>query len=260
MVKQSIIALLLLSVSVHAQGWGGWGRGGDDDDDSRGRPTAPPAPPAQTTRPWGRPWGPAPSAPAQPPQQPPGPTWQPWGARPTNGAPAGPPPRQPTTTPRPNPAAPQETRSSTRTWTQPSAWGPPRSPFGPNPTPTGPQTIPTTTTDAPKEPVPFLTTCGRKKYIEYDVSNAIIGGCFYKNKTQTVNKSEFPKAFPNQQGFNFGDVKGPYWEFPLIDSGGYIGGPPGPDRIVFNEACHLAGELTQTNAGARGLTECVEGY
>lgn len=59
--------------------------------------------------------------------------------------------------------------------------------------------------------------------MEEDVSNALIAGCYYKNKTMTVNKSEYPKAFTNTN-FNFGDVKGPYWEFPLINSAAYIGG------------------------------------
>jgi hypothetical protein len=113
----------------------------------------------------------------------------------------------------------------TRTWTQPSAWGPPRSPFGPTSTPTGPQTIPTTTTEFPRPNVPFLTVCGMTKYVEDDVSNALITGCYYKNKTQTVNKSEYPKPFDNSRGrFNFGDVLGPFWEFPLISSAAYIGG------------------------------------
>lgn len=109
--------------------------------------------------------------------------------------------------------------------------------------------------------MPFLTVCGGMKYVEDDVSNALITGCYYKNKTQTVNKSEYPKPFDNSRGrFNFGDVLGPFWEFPLISSAAYIGGNPGPDRVIFNQACFLAGEVTETNAGPRGLTECRETY
>jgi hypothetical protein len=82
----------------------------------------------------------------------------------------------------------------------------------------------------PRPNVPFLTDCAGTKYVEDDVSNAIIAGCFYKNKTKTVNKSEYPKAFDNRQyNFNFGDVLGPYWEFPLINSAAYIGGKLGKD-------------------------------
>jgi len=75
----------------------------------------------------------------------------------------------------------------------------------------------------------------------------------------TVNRSEWPKTFDNAGNkFNFGDVKGPFWEFPLISSAAYIGGNPGPDRVIFNTACFLAGELTQNGAGPRGYTECRE--
>jgi hypothetical protein len=37
-------------------------------------------------------------------------------------------------------------------------------------------------------------------------------------------------------------------------------GEPGPDRIIFNQACYLAGEITQTGAGYRGWTECKEEF
>jgi hypothetical protein len=112
-------------------------------------------------------------------------------------------------------------------WTQPSAWGPPRQPFGPTATATGPQTIPTTTTDPPREPVPFLTQCGTTQYVEDDVSNALVAGCWYKNKTQT--KSGYPKVFANDEKIGFGDVVAPWYEFPLISSAAYVGGefPPG---------------------------------
>jgi hypothetical protein len=108
------------------------------------------------------------------------------------------------------------------TWLQPSAWGPPRSPFGPPATPTGPQTIPTTTTERPRDPVPFLTTCGTTNYVEDDVSNALVAGCWYKNKTQT--KNGYPKLFANVEQINFGDVVAPLYEFPLISSAAYVGG------------------------------------
>jgi hypothetical protein len=107
-------------------------------------------------------------------------------------------------------------------WSQPSAWGPPRQPFGPTSTATGPQTIPTTTTEAPREPVPFMTLCGPAQYVEDDVSNALVAGCWYKNKTQT--KGGYPKVFANAEKINFGDVVAPWYEFPLISSAAYVGG------------------------------------
>jgi hypothetical protein len=161
------------------------------------------------------------------------------------------PPVPPKQQPPPQPQGPR--------WTAPSVWGPQRtSPFGA--TPTGPQTIPTTTTEAPKEPVPFIAVCGTNRYVEDDISNAIVAGCYYKNKTQTVNKSQYPKQFQNSQRFNFGQIAGPYYEFPLIGSAAYIGGPPGPDRVIFNERCWLAGEITETGAGQYGFAACKEEF
>jgi hypothetical protein len=148
---------------------------------------------------------------------------------------------------------------STPRWTAPTAWGPNKTkPFGQ--TETGPQTIPTTTTAAPREPVPFMTTCGRNRYVEDDVSNALIAGCYYKNKTKTVSKSEYPRLFENNYRINFDPVQGPFFEFPLIQSAPYVGGPPGPDRVIFSESCYLAGEITQNGAGARGFVECIETF
>jgi hypothetical protein len=71
--------------------------------------------------------------------------------------------------------------------------------------------------------VPFITVCGPTRYVEDDVSNALISGCYYKNKTTTVSKTEFPRRFQDNR-FNFEPVKGPFWEFPLISSAGFVGG------------------------------------
>jgi hypothetical protein len=50
--------------------------------------------------------------------------------------------------------------------------------------------IPTTTPDIPKEPVPFGVKCGKKKYDEYDVSNALTAGCFYWKKGTKIANTE----------------------------------------------------------------------
>ena len=36
----------------------------------------------------------------------------------------------------------------------------------------------------------------------------------------------------------------------------YEGGSPGPDRVVFNEKCQLAGVITHTSAGGNSFVEC----
>jgi hypothetical protein len=70
--------------------------------------------------------------------------------------------------------------------------------------------------------VPFLTACGATSYVEEDVSNALVAGCWYKNKTQT--KGGYPRVFENAERINFGDVAAPLYEFPLISSAAYVGG------------------------------------
>jgi hypothetical protein len=200
-------------------------------------------------------------------------------------------------------------------WTPPPQWGPKGSrPFGPRtttvtvsttPTAGGRRTtkppapkvtsynsdqIPTTTTDLPKEPVPFIATCGKKRYDEYDVSNALTAGCFYFKKGTKLAGTEFPKAFVNTQRFDFGDIRGQLMEFPLIESAPYISGmsfpllikfwiprqfheieyanlfftdvgDPGLDRVIFSTPdCFLAGELTMQGQTTGRYTECSEEY
>jgi len=171
-------------------------------------------------------------------------------------------------------------------WTPPPQWGPKGTkPFGPRtttifagPTPTagGRRTtkapapkvtsynsdqIPTTTPELPKEPVPFVATCGKKRYDEYDVSNALTAGCFYFKKGTKISNTEFPKVFVNNQRFDFGSLKGTLYEFPLIESAPYVNGDPGLDRVVFSTPeCYLAGELTMQGQAVGRYTECSEEY
>jgi hypothetical protein len=95
--------------------------------------------------------------------------------------------------------------------------------------------IPTTTPDLPKEPVPFVAKCGRRRYDEYAISNALIAGCFYIKKGTKAANSEFPKAFTNSQRFDFGDIRSPLYEFPLIEDAAYISGMLSP---LLASSCH----------------------
>jgi hypothetical protein len=72
--------------------------------------------------------------------------------------------------------------------------------------------------------VPFIATCGKKRYDEYDVSNALTAGCYYFKKGQKLPGTDFPKPFANTQRFDFGDVRSGLFEFPLIESAPYISG------------------------------------
>jgi hypothetical protein len=250
--------VLLLAVAVQAQfggnGYGGGGYGGREPDDDvpwwqqqqQPQPQSQPQP-RPTQQQGGGQWPYVNQGPYNQPSPWGGQGGYPWnsnGPRPTVTITRSQPASRPTVTyqatPPPYGQPPGGEPGPTRTWTQPSAWGPPRNPFGPTSTPTGPQTIPTTTTEAPRPNVPFLTVCGGTRYVEDDVSNALIAGCFYKNKTSTVNKSEYPKQFDNSNGrFNFGDVAGPYWEFPLISSAAYIGGEFDAFRSIYSKSCIL---------------------
>jgi hypothetical protein len=81
----------------------------------------------------------------------------------------------------------------------------------------------TTTIDEPKEPVPYAVTCGKTRFNEYDVTNALNTGCYYWKKNSKIAGTEFPKLFNNNR-FDFGEIKGPFYEFPLIDSAAYVSG------------------------------------
>jgi len=278
-----LLSAILLSALVQAQGGWPWGdRNGDRDDDKEDGQGSP-KPPWQT---GGWPFGPGNGGSGGPP-------WLngggPWGS----GNPKAPWGGQTTVTQQPSPWPTQTRRTTTVVGPIPSPWtgssttrqGPPPTTWGPTVTfgpsggtPTAPQTIPTTTTEAPKPRVPFLTICGPTRYSEYDVHNAILVGCGWVTKivnNGTVYKSGFPKQFVNHQGISFDNMRGPFWEYPLILDGAYIANtpiemnPPGPDRVVFNYngqstdptgKCQLAGELTTNGANGRGFIPCKENY
>lgn len=50
-------------------------------------------------------------------------------------------------------------------------------------------------------------------------------GCYWWKKNAKISGTEFPKQFSNDRGrFDFGTIKGPFFEFPLIDSAAYVSG------------------------------------
>lgn len=50
----------------------------------------------------------------------------------------------------------------------------------------------------------------------------------------------------------------PYYEFPIMADGTTFDGSegPGPDRVVFNDYCELAGVVTHTGAGGNNFVLC----
>ncbi|TID18769.1 putative extracellular guanyl-specific ribonuclease T1 [Venturia nashicola] len=182
-------------------------------------------------------------------------------------------------------------------WTPPPSWGPRTIPFGPKPpqdppttTPppplpvpvpnqpnqppkpkpagtrpdycTNPDLICTTANNEHKEPIPYAVTCGKSRFNQFDVSNALSTGCYWFKKNSTISGTEFPKVFDNSKGrFDFGKLKGPFFEFPLIDSAAYVSGPPGDHRVIFSTPdCFLAGEITSEGQSKGVYTECTEEF
>lgn len=58
------------------------------------------------------------------------------------------------------------------------------------------------------------------------------------------------------EGFDFGGVQGPYYEFPIEESGVYDGGSPGADRVVVTGDGEYAGTITHTGASGDDFVGC----
>ncbi|OTA88150.1 hypothetical protein M434DRAFT_62642, partial [Hypoxylon sp. CO27-5] len=98
------------------------------------------------------------------------------------------------------------------------------------------------------------TTCGSTYYTATAVNQAAQKACTYYNSGEAPGG--YPHTYNNYEGFSFA-VSGPYLEFPLLASGSvYTGGSPGPDRVVINTSCKLAGEITHTGASGNNFVGC----
>ncbi|KAI1143545.1 ribonuclease-domain-containing protein [Hypoxylon sp. FL0543] len=98
------------------------------------------------------------------------------------------------------------------------------------------------------------TTCGSTYYSATAVNQAAQKACTYYNSGSAPGG--YPHTYNNYEGFSFA-VSGPYLEFPLLSSGSvYTGGSPGPDRVVINTSCKLAGEITHTGASGNDFIGC----
>jgi hypothetical protein len=108
-------------------------------------------------------------------------------------------------------------------------------------------------------------SCGSSAcYYSSTVNNAVSAGCQRYQNNNPVNS--YPHTYNNYgrfvdfvphdmywhewtEGFSF-SVSGPYQEFPILrnyNSNPYTGGSPGPDRVIFNSGCQLAGVITREN-------------
>lgn len=120
-------------------------------------------------------------------------------------------------------------------------------------------------------------TCGTDKYTAAQITAAKNAACNYVRQGATAGSSKYPESYQDREGFTFSGVDGPYYEFPILNSGKvYTGGEffirtwtiyartdfavgsPGADRIVINDQCTLAGEITHTGSSVtNGFVGCT---
>ncbi|KAL7944158.1 guanyl-specific ribonuclease Th1 [Trichoderma barbatum] len=101
-------------------------------------------------------------------------------------------------------------------------------------------------------------TCGKVYYDSSAVSAASNASCSYVQAGSTAGGSTYPHKYNNYEKFRFKGLPKPFYEFPILSSGNtYIGGPPGPDRVVINSQCSIAGVITHTGASGNAFVACI---
>jgi hypothetical protein len=74
-------------------------------------------------------------------------------------------------------------------------------------------------------PVPQSVYCGSDNYSPQAISEASNAACNYLNSGTIAGRSTYPHQYKDYEGFTFGYVSGPYFEFPILPSGDiYSGG------------------------------------
>ncbi|KAK1243286.1 hypothetical protein MKX07_003914 [Trichoderma sp. CBMAI-0711] len=100
-------------------------------------------------------------------------------------------------------------------------------------------------------------TCGTVYYSSEAVSSASAAACEYVQTGETAGGSTYPHRYKNYEGFYFKGLEGPFYEFPILSSGEtYDGGRPGPDRVVIDGQCEIAGVITHTGADGNAFVAC----
>ncbi|KAH7309126.1 Ribonuclease/ribotoxin [Stachybotrys elegans] len=99
--------------------------------------------------------------------------------------------------------------------------------------------------------------CGSVSYTSAQTNAASVAACNYVRNGGTAGSSSYPHTYRNDEGFRFGGLAGPFYEFPILSNGRvYTGGSPGPDRVVINSACRQAGTITHTGASGNAFVAC----
>ncbi|ORY15313.1 guanyl-specific ribonuclease F1 [Clohesyomyces aquaticus] len=115
---------------------------------------------------------------------------------------------------------------------------------------------PVSAIDSPIEERACATTCGSNCYTSAQITAAKNAAVNYVKQGSTAGGSTYPHVYNNYEGFNF-PVSGPYYEFPLKESGTYTGGSPGADRVIVTKSGSLAGEITHTGASGNNFVGCT---
>lgn len=99
--------------------------------------------------------------------------------------------------------------------------------------------------------------CGNNYYSPSAIDDATSIGCNYEYSGETVGRNRYPHRENNYENLPFESAP-PYFEFPILADGTTFDGGegPGPDRVVFNDNCELAGVVTHTGAGGNNFVLC----
>jgi ribonuclease len=67
--------------------------------------------------------------------------------------------------------------------------------------------------------------CGSDDYTDAEIADAATAACNYLSEGSTAGGSKYPEKYNDYEGFTFGGVEGPYYEFPIMADGSvYDGG------------------------------------
>ncbi|CEJ80664.1 hypothetical protein VHEMI00834 [[Torrubiella] hemipterigena] len=100
-------------------------------------------------------------------------------------------------------------------------------------------------------------SCASNSYSASQVSQAASAACDLNKSGKTVGNNNYPHQYKNFEKIDF-DAPGPWYEFPIKNNGIFDGNSgPGPDRVIINDKCAVAGLITHTGASNQnGFVAC----
>jgi hypothetical protein len=82
-------------------------------------------------------------------------------------------------------------------------------------------------------PVPQDVECGLDDYTPDEINDAANAACNYLSQGSTAGGSKYPEQYNDYEGFTFGGVQGPYYEFPIMADGSiYDGGKNDLPQVI----------------------------